>query len=146
MNSSGADQVISTGAHSYSIGEMTLVSTDHSPNLVVTQGVLQPNRNSTNAPSALDEKELASQITVYPNPTSDILYIKPKFAASGQLKVLLTALDGKTILQKNFLLENGTERNQINLRSQASGNYLLKIMYTSKGVQQQTSFKINKIN
>ena len=78
LNSSGADQVISTGAHSYSIGEMTLVSTDHSPNLVVTQGVLQPNRNSTNAPSALDEKELASQITVYPNPTSDILYIKTK--------------------------------------------------------------------
>lgn len=125
--------------YEYVIGEMTLVTTEKNPNLIVTQGFLQP--QNVEAPAGVDDQNLAQFLQVYPNPTDDVVFIDIKqdvltnltynlFDASG--RVLLTGkADGKNLLT-------------VNVKSYATGNYYLLLTSNHTGKPENYSFKIQK--
>ncbi|MBK7763125.1 MAG: hypothetical protein IPI46_07095 [Bacteroidetes bacterium] len=78
LNSASNRATINGNTFEYSIGEMTLISTEHSGNLIVTQGYLQPAADATSSQNHSDDglNTLSSLIKVYPNPTDNILFIE----------------------------------------------------------------------
>jgi hypothetical protein len=144
VNASGGGGNIGSTSFDYSIGEMTLVSTETSSAIVITQGLLQPE-----ARFATNTKNLAitqQQLKVYPNPSVAIVYLQATFQRSGVLQVSLTDLQGKALINKEFALQTGKEKQQIDISSFANGAYLLNVKYTNKKINSINTYKIQKIN
>ena len=78
FNVSSNSATINNMQFDYSIGEMTLVTTERNANLIVTQGLLQPNSSGTGTQSQPNNTHLsnADLIKVYPNPTENILFVE----------------------------------------------------------------------
>jgi len=128
------------------IGEMTLVSTVPKPNLIVTQGLLQP---TTNIADNIAENYFVNQgLTVYPNPSQNDVNIIANLDERGAVNILLTNIQGKTIFRENRLVKIGENNIKLSIAAIAEGNYLLKVKYQSS--QSQTTgnqnFKIQKLN
>lgn len=151
INVAGNSAVIQGMTFEYSIGEMTLISTEKAGNLIVTQGLLQPqtstaDANSTNANNN-HLSSLAGLINVYPNPTSNILYIETKDQEAGELNYQLFDATGKLVASSKELQKEGANKFSFNLQSFASGNYFLMIQKSSKeGSNEAISYKIQKTN
>ena len=82
--------------------------------------------------SANENTDLAKQITLYPVPTENTLYIKPTGNVLGKVSTKIVNISGATLLSQEFngLIEGKTE--QINVSGLSSGMYFLEIS-TKKG-------------
>ena len=78
INVSGHSATINGLKFDYSIGEMTLVTTEKNATLIVTQGLLQPNSSGSGANTNPGNTNisLSDLIKVYPNPTDNILFVE----------------------------------------------------------------------
>ena len=142
LNASGGSGEIAGNIYEYSVGEMVLVHTATAPNLIVTQGVLQPQEEASGiADAVLPEKAL----TVYPNPSSDILYLQPDMAYGGKLVLSLTDMTGRSLVKKECVLKTGTEKQTIDLSMFAAGTYLLYATFTHNNQDFVRSFKVQKL-
>ncbi len=143
INAAGGSAQLSGNTYEWSIGEMTLVNTAATANLVVTQGLLQPVLNTTN----IRQPELTvDQLKVYPNPTKDIVFIKPNLKPNTSLTILVYDISGRAFLRSELVLKEGTEVQTIDLGTYAAGNYLLDIVTGAVGTQSRNAFKIQKLN
>lgn len=143
INAAGGSAQLSGNTYEWSIGEMTLVNTAATANLVVTQGLLQPVLNTTN----IKQPELTvDQLKVYPNPTKDIVFIKPNLKPNTSLTILVYDISGRAFLRSELVLKEGTEVQIIDLGTYAAGNYLLDIVTGAAGTQSRNAFKIQKLN
>lgn len=119
---------ISNGNYSldYSLGEI-LIETLSDSSFYCTQGLLQPNYNSTIG----IEEIITKNVTVYPNPTSDKITIKSPL----KLKTLIVNPMGEII--GNF------NSNEISFQNFSNGIYYLKI-FNSKNefIKTQTIIKL----
>ncbi len=61
---------------------------------------------------------MKDNLFIYPNPTTDLLYIELKNPSNTTLKLI--SMDGKLILENSF-----TKEMQVDMRTQSPGNYLL---------------------
>ena len=139
LNATSGGGTIAGNSYNYSIGEMTLVSTESGGNIVVTQGLLQPTENK--APDAVNNIIITQgQLNIYPNPSSAIVYLQPQFDKGEELQMTLLDLIGKVIRKTTYQLENGNEKQQIDISSLANGSYLLNINYG----EARNSYKILK--
>ena len=151
INVAGNSAVIYGMTFDYSIGEMTVVSTAKSGNLIVTQGLLQPHNstgsaNTTNADNQ-HIRSMAGMINVYPNPTSNILYIETKDEQAGQFIYQLFDATGKLVASSKEMQKEGANKYSFNLQSFASGSYFLMIQKSSEsGNIEAISYKIQKTN
>lgn len=123
--------------YDYSIGEMTMISTERASNLIVTQGILQPNSKTSKTDEVISKIDFVDFVKVYPNPTSNILFIElidienatfQLFDALGKILV-----DTKSIGMKS----------RIDLSAFAIGNYYL-VVKNDTNQTQKMSFKIQK--
>lgn len=73
-------------------------------------------------PNTIDEKKLANNIHVYPNPAIDEITIEVK-SNTPQGQITLKSFDGRTLLQQSFQ----EIKTVLNLRGMASGMYLLEV-------------------
>lgn len=113
---------------SWTIGEPVVATFTQSSN-TLTQGFHQSNLIVTSI-STFGEKALSIQ--VYPNPVSDLLYIKSEITDNTLLKYKLSTSDGKTILCET--MDNPLK--QIDLQNFASGLYILTVEdNTGKNIQ-----------
>jgi hypothetical protein len=72
----------------------------------------------------VEQKELGKQISIFPNPTENILQIEiPDYTSLRQCKILLYDITGKIILQEPIY----EKTNVINVEHLVSGFYLLNI-------------------
>lgn len=141
LNASGGSQSVSTGSFDYSIGEMTLVSTESNANLTVTQGLLQVESTTLGIP----EIPISNQeLSVFPNPVENILNIKPYFKSSGELSIQLFDIQGKRILQKTFHLQIGLERQELDLSTLSDGSYMLNVQFNKGTQNHRQTYKIIK--
>lgn len=143
LNAAGGSGEIAGSVYEYSIGEMALVHTASSANLIVTQGLLQPMEESVGI-AALPLPDNA--LTVYPNPSEDIVYIQPNLSGSGMLTMILLDITGRQLKQQLAPLQSGNEKQSMTLSSLASGSYLLKVIFSQNNQQFTQDFKIQKIN
>lgn len=143
-NVSGGKAKIGDATFSYSIGEMTMVNTISSSDLIVTQGLLQPTNNTpTTTRDIIISQE---QLNVYPNPTNGIVNLQPNFNSEGSMQLVLLDLAGKVVLRKNVSLDQGNELQKINVANLATGNYMLNVNFQSKNSISKNTYKIQKLN
>jgi hypothetical protein len=129
----GSTLVNATGSISYTIGEgvaQTLTKGDKT----ITQGFHQTTMSVT---MVSELKDLDFSISVFPNPTSDMLKIKVTKENVSGLQYLLFDINGKLIFQKN-LESNETD---VPVHQLAIGYYIIKVQ---AGTKELKTFKIIK--
>ena len=134
----------------YSIGEMTLVTTERNANLIVTQGLLQPSSSGSGAdqqPATASGSTLSDLIKVYPNPTENILFVESVEASAATIQYQLFDAFGKVVLSNNINWEAGPNKLSLDLKSFAAGAYYLMIRKpNAQGNLENYSYKIQKTN
>ncbi|MEO7081517.1 MAG: T9SS type A sorting domain-containing protein [Flavobacteriales bacterium] len=140
VNASGGSGTIAGNLYAYSIGEMVLVSTATSAQINVTQGLLQADGELT--VGLREDTLVAGQMTLYPNPVDNILYLQPELAQGGELTMQLYDMNGRLIVDQEVRLSSGTERQEIQMASLAEGSYFLR---TALRQGEQTTHKAFKI-
>lgn len=140
VNSSGGTGTIAGNMFAYSIGEMVLVSTATTAQITVSQGLLQPDGDLH---VGMQEDTLAAgNMTLYPNPVNNTLYLQPELEQGGELSMRLYDMNGRLIVDRDVKLSSGTERQEIDMASLAEGSYYLR---TALRQGQQTTHKAFKI-
>jgi hypothetical protein len=139
FNSAGSSNIINGQVHEYSIGELSIISTNSNNAVTVTHGLLQP--TLLVEPLNSEVKAGLSSFNVYPNPTNGIIFIKSNDINVGE--VALTVLDAKgaTLYNHNFV-NSGNEVISVNLSTYAEGTYLIVLKYDNSSTP--ATFRIIK--
>jgi hypothetical protein len=150
INSASQSTVVNGVVHSYAIGEMTIVSTEHTTNLIVTQGFLQPEffkQHNAGSSGNLPSVDWASAIKIYPNPTEDILFIETELNEALPVELLLYDAVGNLALKGVPAVVSGFNKFSMSLANLASGNYYLVIAKrNSSNVIERSAVKIQKLD
>ncbi len=153
-----SQQAINVSSHSaninglrfdYSIGEMTLVTTERNTNLIVTQGLLQPDGSgSKNQPQPGNTSiPINDMVKVYPNPTSNILFVESVENTEAETSYQLFDAAGKIVISKTITLKAGPNKFSLDLESYAAGAYYLMVRKpNAQGILENYSYKIQKTN
>ena len=117
ISSSGGEMTSSQYSVEYTLGE-TVISTVENSNYMLTQGFHQPISVPTSVP-----EETSGEITLYPNPTSEKVFLDlPEELNDVDVKIF--TLYGQKVLSKSHL----TSESNINLSGLASGTYIVSII------------------
>ena len=153
-----SQQAINVSSHSatinglkfdYSIGEMTLVTTERNANLIVTQGLLQPIGSGSGATANPGNTSIAlnDAIKVYPNPTENILFVESIENADADISYQLFDATGKIVLSEKISWKAGPNKFSLDLKNYAAGAYYLMIRKpNAQGNMENFSYKIQKTN
>lgn len=144
LNASGGSKDISGNNYEWSVGEMVLVNTGVSSNIIVTQGVLQPAQGTGDINGRL---HVLDNVSVFPVPSKSMVYLQYDFPSQGELQYELTDITGKLILQSEARVQPGAGKQAIDLGDIANASYMLNVVYRpATGNASGTSFKLEKIN
>ena len=157
INSSGGSAVIDVQNHPFhldwNVGEMTLVNTMRTTGkkiLIITNGFLQPEYSGDHG----EERQQVnpdlftrSEITVYPNPTSDYVDVNLVFEKTGTVRLSLFNIMGEKLFTREFPVNTKTRTEHIPVDKYSQGTYLLNVQLVSEGkIIKQGSYKIVKTN
>jgi hypothetical protein len=134
VSSSGGNSSGSSGNVSYSVGQI-FYTTVNGTTAYLSQGVEQPLEIQTVL--GLDNFNVSLELSVYPNPTTDIIYLKVKESSFESLQYQLFDINGR-LIENNKISENSTI---IQMDTYPEAIYLLKVIDNNKEVK---TFKIIK--
>ncbi len=117
----------------FTLGEIA-IETIFSENFMLTQGFHQPSLGII----SLNEDSY-SKISLYPNPTVDIINLELSGFEGGCAQVNIIDLSGKIIYSE--LVATNIEKHQINTSILNLGSYILEVI----GEEQKDIFKIQKL-
>ncbi len=126
LNSSGGSAAINGIFYDYSFGEMTVIQTFSSSKLIVTQGLLQT-KTDTAATGINDNSFNKPKISVFPNPTQELVSFESEYQAGGKLYYELIDIAGKLVVSKQLSFSAGKVKEIIDLSMLPAGTFLLKI-------------------
>lgn len=142
LNAAGGSKTIAGNTHEFSIGEMALVSTFSGAGIIVTQGVLQPGNTIT----GIDDRAFfEGNLSLFPNPAEDQVFLQPSFGAGGRLSYELYDALGRVLRQATATLTTGKEKQTLVLKNLAASTYTLRISFQQKGKTYTTAYKIQKL-
>lgn len=143
LNATGRSVTTGGNTYEYAIGTVVGLGAYQSSTLVVTPGVLQP---KIAQPNGIDENTIpGSNLSVYPNPVQETLYLQPAFGKKGKLKYILLDGAGRTVMTRSASLEQGNELQEIQMSGYAIGQYTLSVEWQQQGKSLNTAYKIQKI-
>ncbi len=145
INSTGGTGTINGIIYDYSFGEVTMIETYSTPNLIVTQGVLQ-SRTDTTAAGIESSWFKAPVVSVYPNPAQQLVTFESENALAEKLNYELTDINGKIITSREIRCSGRMVKEEINLNGLSVGIYLLKITVTAGNQTGTQTSKIQKNN
>ena len=130
----------------WSISESLSIASFIAPGYSLNTGVLQPNTNVVTSINEYGPAVFGTQITIGPNPTSNILHIKARFTQAGSLSYQL--IDAKSAIV--FTQEAGTIFNSyekdILMENYPSGVFYMKIFFKpNNGNAKSGIYKIIKL-
>jgi hypothetical protein len=141
LNASGGSATVGGNTFEYALGSVVATPAFSSASLVITPGVLQPSINGVKV-----ETIAVGSLQVYPTPMDQILHIEPAFRSSGSLEYRLVDAAGKLVLNRTVRLSTGSERQALDVRELAAGNYFLQVSWTgTNAAEQRTAFKLQKL-
>ncbi|MEI6311563.1 MAG: T9SS type A sorting domain-containing protein [Bacteroidota bacterium] len=142
LSSGGKYTSNSAGSLSYTVGEMSAVSTLTTSTSILTQGFQQADINQGSSILS-HETDPQGSIIIYPNPADKTFTIGYKFPESGQVKATLLNASGQIVTPiLDELYNTGNAVNNYDCSQVAAGTYTVGLSYTSKdGV---TSYTIQK--
>jgi len=144
LNTSGSSTVVNQMVHEWSIGEMLSINTYSASSIIVTEGVLQP----VNLVTSIDESTLnqaQSMITVYPNPTVDLVNIQIEEGISGKVVYTVRDMSGKIVSQQDSEAQNGQNPIAVDFTQAVKGQYTLQIQFNKDGSAISKTYNIQKI-
>jgi hypothetical protein len=130
ITASGADASGNGGSVSYSIGQVAYISTGI--NTLVSEGVQQAYR----VPFIIIAG-IKLVLSIYPNPTTDLLYLEAHNTDHAGLRYLLYDLNGKLLESKKA----GINSTSISMGRFTTGTYILRVLQNNEQIK---SFKIIK--
>lgn len=147
LNVSGNSAKINGMTFDYSIGEMTLVSTEYQSNFIITQGLLQADQSSSGqSTSPSDLNQWQNLVKVYPNPSDNLVYAEWQADKTADCAYQLFDATGKVVLKGNYQQLSGNNKIRLELQSLAAGTYYLMLSgLVAEDAQEQFSFKIQKV-
>jgi hypothetical protein len=130
----------------WSIGESVSIANFTTPNYFLNTGLLQPLTNVVTSINDYGPAVYGTQITIGPNPTSNILHIKARFTQAGSLTYQL--LDAKSTIV--FTQEAGTifssYEKDILMENYPSGVFYMKVLFKPiSGIIKTGIYKIIKL-
>lgn len=132
--SSGGNSSGSSGNVSYSVGQIFYKTVDGAT-AYLSQGVEQPFEIQTVL--GQDNFNVNLELSVYPNPTTDVIYLKIKESNFESIQYQLFDINGR-LIENNKVFENSTI---IQMGKYPEAIYLLKVLDNNKEVK---TFKIIK--
>jgi hypothetical protein len=78
------------------------------------------------------------RITLYPNPAKDLLTVTITSGAAGNSRILISDIQGKTLIQQQIFVQDGTTIVQLPITRLPAGIYLLQLL-TAQGRTMQVS-------
>jgi hypothetical protein len=132
--SSGGDASGAGGSASYSIGQVDYITANGAGG-TSSQGLQQP--YEIYVVTGTETFGINLSLSVYPNPTSDIVTLNVKDITTEKMHFILSDLHGK-IIRKERLTDNETSIFMADLRK---ATYLIKVVSNNKEVK---TFKIIK--
>lgn len=120
----------------YTAGEV-VIQTETTANVIVTQGFHQP----LDGIGGLYEMENTTAMTLFPNPTKDVLNVRidEYGQLNGEAELVIYDINGQQVHNETlyYLNQNGTV--QLNVGSLSSGHYQVRIL-TSDGIVSRAKF------
>ena len=130
----------------WSISESLSIASFIAPGYFLYTGVLQPNTNVVTSINEHGPAVFGTQITIGPNPTSNILHIKARFTQAGSLSYQL--IDAKSAIiftQEAGTIFNSYDKN-ILMENYPSGVFYMKIFFKpNNGNAKSGIYKIIKL-
>ena len=122
----------------WTLGEF-FTGTSSAYNNMYTAGFHQPLLNKQ--PFKQDNLQTGT-VTVFPNPVKDVINLNFQLAKSAMVKMVLTDVNGKALLERN--LQSKANIARIPVQQFVAGNYFITL-YDDKGIVTNI-FKIIKLN
>ncbi len=142
VNSTGGSGTIDGNTYEWSIGEV-MVSTFGNPVVIVTQGVLQPQKATSNVAIVKNSPD----IDVFPNPSTSQINIRYNATSSCTLSYKLIDLTGKVLISESTELAEGKTTQQVDLTRFAAATYMLDVsLESNNSTVKSSTFKIQKLN
>jgi hypothetical protein len=146
FNASGGSALLGGNTHEWSIGEMILVNTASTPNLIVTQGLLQP--IIKDAASGVQDLALLQDVQVYPNPADQVLFVSSGQPANGTMYIVLSDIGGRTLQERSVKTASSQPYNlSFDVSALAAGAYALTLSFEAENRSEgtiRTTYKIQK--
>jgi hypothetical protein len=111
---------------SYTIGEMVLVESYKKNGLFITSGILQP---TVPGNTQTGQVFLDGEITIFPNPTPNILTIQYNILQVGKMTAQVFDATGKKLITEEFII-NSFSNKRYDLSKYANGIYMLLLEFT----------------
>ena len=123
----------------WSAGELASVATRTGVNIMLTDGLMQPEDITISRPKPLT---ISAQLKLFPNPASEILELEI-WDFQGEIQLELFDITGKsTGIQTSFEVQPGLIRKQIPVTSLSAGVYAVKLLTKTGHSVQSFSQKI----
>jgi hypothetical protein len=132
-------------AMEWSVGESVSIANFIAPAYSLNTGVLQPTTfvTSIDPTGAL---VLGYQITIGPNPTTNLLHIKTKLKELGNLLYQLTDAKSALLFSKEVEITSSNYENDITMEQYASGVFFLRVYFKPINGNAKTAiYKIMKL-
>ncbi len=143
FNAAGFTIATPTVVHTYSIGEMAIISTAINNDLIVTHGVLQPTEN-TSATITNAIIDVLQNVQVYPNPSSAVVNTAFTITHAGDVCISIMDVTGKQIYKQARAYSPGIYIIPITIETLPEGTYTLNLINETNNKKQQYSCKIFK--
>ena len=122
------------GSSSYlewSLSESVSIVSFIAPGFTLNTGLLQPNTNVVTSINEYGPSVFGSQITIGPNPTTNSLHIKTRFAEVGRLSIQLMDAKSTVFLTQDIGTIFSSYEKVISLEDYPSGVFYLKVYFKS---------------
>lgn len=130
INVAGTSSTLNTNVYEWSLGEMVAVNTLTTPEVILSQGLLQGEIIIT---AVSDEGETEIEIAVFPNPTSEFVYIQANDGDFEDVRLQILDAKGGLIAIKHCGELNAQETTEYDMTTHPVGTYFLKIICKSNG-------------
>ena len=120
------------GSSSYlewSLSESVSIVSFIAPGFTLNTGLLQPNTNVVTSINEYGPSVFGSQITIGPNPTTNSLHIKTRFAEVGRLSIQLMDAKSTVFLTQDIGTIFSSYEKVISLEDYPSGVFYLKVYF-----------------
>lgn len=124
-NAAGGSNVAGNFIIDWNFGELTLVDNVSISGLLVTQGLIQPNRGLFSEPNTGIS---AGELKILPNPTNGMLNVWAGFLTPGKLSFEFFDAKGSRILHEEKIYSSFNSY-QFRLEKYSSGSYPLKVLW-----------------
>ncbi len=125
VNSAGVKMTQSNGSLSFTVGELVILQQIDANGNSLGGGFTNSSTISTTVLSVQEPDANILQVSIFPNPTTDLVQIQIKEARIQEMDLELTDLSGKTIYTGHYRLMN--QNIGINTANYPAGVYLLTL-------------------